>query len=29
MGRFIKVIQPEILKDRIKEHLHDLNQFYH
>ena len=28
MGRFIKVIKPEILRDRIKEHLKDLNQFY-
>ena len=28
MGRFIKVLQPQILKDRIKEHLNELNTFY-
>lgn len=28
MGQNIKVIEPQILKDRIKEHLIELNQFY-
>jgi len=28
MGKFVKVVEPQILKDRIKEHLNILNDYY-
>ena len=28
MGKFVKVIEPQILKDRIKQHLEILNEYY-
>lgn len=28
MGKYVKVIEPQILKDRIKEHLTELNNYY-
>lgn len=28
MGKYVKVIEPQILKDRIKEHLDEMNNYY-